>query len=160
MFNRYLGVNLVVSVNRVRAVNIDLAVFNRVFVSDPSFKSIFAQNESCRFFSSSTTFILTKFQVPISKFENWRVKTESNHSISLLFRPVQHCVGADAHTDVLAVDELVHASAIAPRRSSSSERRPYHREHPGTFPSHPVPLLLPQCTPRSSRARNRSPSRL
>ena len=39
--------NLVFSVNRVRAVNIDLAVFEHIFLSNPSSKSTFVQQQSC-----------------------------------------------------------------------------------------------------------------
>ena len=83
------------------------------------------------------------------------VKTESNHTISLLFRPVQHCVGADAHTDVLAFDELVQASAIARRRS-----RPGDPRRPSAVliiastlePSRPIPFLSFFLSARRDRA--------
>jgi len=42
-----LGVNLVISVNRVRVVKHCLAVFDLIFLNDPSFNPTFAQNKSC-----------------------------------------------------------------------------------------------------------------
>ena len=41
------GLKFVISANRVRIVNIYLVVFDLVFLTDPSLKSTFAQNESC-----------------------------------------------------------------------------------------------------------------
>ena len=38
----------VVSANQVRIVNIRLAVFDLVFLANPSLNSTFAQNKSCR----------------------------------------------------------------------------------------------------------------
>ena len=38
----------VIRANRIRIVNVELAVFNRIFLHGSSLKSTFAQNKSCR----------------------------------------------------------------------------------------------------------------
>src|SRR6185312_13768413 len=48
VFNRSAWLKRIISVNRVRVLNIVLAVFDYVFLLDPSSKSIFAQKQSCR----------------------------------------------------------------------------------------------------------------
>ena len=49
MFNLLImDLSDVISVNRVRVLNINLAVFDRVFLPNQSLKSTFAQNKSCR----------------------------------------------------------------------------------------------------------------
>ena len=57
----------VVSVNRVRAVNIGFAEFERVFVSNPIFESIFAQKQSCEPSSPLQLLFWPKFMFPYEK---------------------------------------------------------------------------------------------
>jgi hypothetical protein len=104
----------VISANRIRIVNFDLAVFDRVFLSDLGLKSTFAQNESCR--SSLPLQLLFwpnfKFLYQILRF-GWS-------NVSQKTVKIKHCVSLystvlGAHT---ATDRRrLHASAVGDPRT-------------------------------------------
>jgi len=92
----------VISVNRVRVLNIVLAVFDYVFLLDPGLKSTFTQNKSCR--SSFPLQLLSwanfKLLCEIMSF-GWSNRVKIEHS-----SPVHHCASSDAHTGTVAAGEL------------------------------------------------------
>ena len=146
------GLKFVVNANRVRIVNIYLAVFDLVFVLDPSSKSTSAQNESCSSYFPLQLLFWPNFKL---LYEIWTFNWSNSSQIDSNELTVSSSVSTvRAHAGIWS--SVSDATRRDRRRSSSSARRSYPRGRPRSFPSRPLPSL-PRA--RASRARRRPPSR-
>ena len=140
-------------------LNIVLAVFNLVFLANPSVKSTFAQKQSC---SSSLPLQLLFWSNLKLLYENLSFgRSKSGQIWSNEFTVCSLCDAVRARRPYRRLDagELVHTSAIAPRprRLSAlplSSRTPWKL----LLPSVPFPFLELEMS-RAERSRRRSPGR-
>ena len=127
MFNsQIMDLSNVISVNRVRIVNIDLATFDLVFLPNPSLKSTFVQNKSCRSSLPLQLLFWPNFKFLYQSLSFGRSNASKNRSkfIELhYFAPVLATVSPRRPCRRLWPSaRLVHASAVATidRRASPS----------------------------------------
>ena len=112
-------------------------MFDLVFVLDPSLKSIFAKNESCRSFNPLQLLFWPNFMLPYEIWSfsgsNWS-QNHSNEStvrapVFSLFCPYRHRRPSTPASS---------STRCSSRRSSASGRRPYPLASTGTFSSLPA----------------------
>ena len=177
MFNSLImDLSDVISVNRVRVLNIDLAVFDHIFLPDQSLKSTFAQNKSCRS-SLPLQFLFWpnfKFLYEILSFN--RSKLSQNQSnvvtVHLLCSPVHrtppiprsarrrqrlHASGFSANL-AIRVHRLIHS----PRPSLSISLSPFVLVKPRAKPEHEQSssAFATPATPRRPASVHRAPTSL
>ena len=122
-----------------------LAVFDLVFLLDPSFKSTFAQNKSCSSYRSLQLLFWLNFTFQCKNRSFGWSKSAKNHSIS---------VNGDSPVLVSSPSSSTFASPRVGRRRSSLSAQTCRRvliPFPGAVSVFP-PLLLPHAR-GSSRAR-------
>ena len=114
MFNSLImDLSDVISVNRVRVLNIDLAVFGHIFLLDPSLKSTFAPNQSCRPSLPLQLLFWPNFKLQYEILSFSRSKLGQNHSNLLPILPAPTVRRTASHPGGRHGAGDRHASAVA-----------------------------------------------
>jgi hypothetical protein len=136
-----IDLSKVISVNRVRVLNIDLAMFDHVFLLDPSLKSTFARKQSCRSSLSLQLLFWPNFKFLYQSLSfGWSNARKNRSKSSTVFSCAPLC-SSDAHT-VDCCHRRASSTRRACRRSLPSVRRSYPLPAPSLSISHPFFFLL------------------
>ena len=151
MFNSLImDLSDVISINRVRVSNINLAVFDHVFLPDQSLKSTFAQNKSCRS-SLPLQFLFWpnfKFLYEILSFNRSKLSQNQSNVVTVhlmcspvhrtppIPRPARHRRGL--HASGIPANLAIHVRRLfrSPRPSLSISLSPFVLVKPRAEPEH------------------------